>query len=135
MGLDTSMQLIMSGVLNIVQLVGVTTSIWTMDVVGRRKLLISGAVIMALSHMIIAILVGLFSSNWPSHKAEGWTSVGFLMFYMLAFGASWGPIPWAMPSGMYLLNEHLSVYSNVFRNLSILSSSQGCRSINMFQLV
>lgn len=99
MGLDTSMQLIMSGVLNVIQLVGVTTSIWTMDVVGRRKLLIGGAALMALSHIIIAILVGLFSSDWPAHKAEGWTSVAFLLFYMFSFGATWGPIPWALPSG------------------------------------
>ncbi|KAJ5822966.1 General substrate transporter [Penicillium robsamsonii] len=101
MGLDSSMQLIMSGVLNVVQLVGVTTSIWTMDVVGRRKLLIVGAALMAVSHIIIAALVGIFSSDWPSHKAEGWTSVAFLLFYMLAFGASWGPIPWAMPSEIF----------------------------------
>ncbi|KAJ5476066.1 General substrate transporter [Penicillium sp. IBT 31633x] len=101
MGLDSSMQLIMSGVLNVVQLVGVTTSIWTMDVVGRRKLLLVGAVLMALSHIIIAALVGIFSVDWPSHKAEGWTSVAFLLFYMLAFGASWGPIPWAMPSEIF----------------------------------
>ncbi|KAJ5972600.1 General substrate transporter [Penicillium vulpinum] len=101
MGLDRSMQLIMSGVLNVVQLVGVTTSIWTMDVIGRRKLLMAGAALMALSHIIIAALVGIFSVDWPSHKAEGWTSVAFLLFYMLAFGASWGPIPWAMPSEIF----------------------------------
>lgn len=101
MGLDKSMQLIMSGVLNVVQLVGVTTSIWTMDVVGRRKLLLGGAALMAISHIIIAALVGIYSVDWPSHKAEGWTSVAFLLFYMLAFGATWGPIPWAMPSGTY----------------------------------
>ncbi|KAJ5343913.1 General substrate transporter [Penicillium brevicompactum] len=101
MGLDTSMQLIMSGVLNVIQLVGVTTSIWTMDVVGRRKLLIGGAALMALSHIIIAILVGLFSSDWPAHKAEGWTSVAFLLFYMFSFGATWGPIPWALPSEIF----------------------------------
>ncbi|CAI7612097.1 unnamed protein product [Penicillium palitans] len=101
MGLDKSMQLIMSGVLNIVQLVGVTTSIWTMDVVGRRKLLLGGAVLMAISHVIIAALVGIYSVDWPSHKAQGWTSVAFLLFYMLAFGATWGPIPWAMPSEIF----------------------------------
>ncbi|CAG8921657.1 unnamed protein product [Penicillium salamii] len=101
MGLDKSMQLIMSGVINIVQLVGVTSSIWTMDVLGRRKLLIGGAVLMAVSHIIIAVLVGLYSSDWPAHKAEGWVSVAFLMFYMLSFGATWGPIPWALPSEIF----------------------------------
>lgn len=99
MGLDNDMQLIMSGVLNVLQLVGVTTSIFTMDTMGRRPLLMIGSALMAVSHIIIAVLVGMYSSNWPSHKTEGWVSAAFLLFYMVAFGASWGPIPWAMPSG------------------------------------
>lgn len=101
MGLDYSMQLIMSGVLNITQLVGVSSSIWTMDRFGRRPLLLWGSLCMTLSHVIIAALVGRFSSNWPAHRAEGWVSVAFLLFYMLSFGASWGPVPWAMPSEVF----------------------------------
>ena len=92
MGLDYSLQLIMSGVLNVVQLLGVITSLWTMDRFGRRPLLLWGSVFMTLSHLIIAILVGKFSGDWPSHRAAGWVSVAFLMFYMLSFGASWGPV-------------------------------------------
>lgn len=136
MGLDKSMQLIMSGVLNIVQLVGVTTSIWTMDVVGRRKLLLGGAALMALSHVIIAALVGIYSDDWPSHKAEGWTSVAFLLFYMLSFGATWGPIPWAMPSGTSLSPSILLIrhQSDIFRNLPFFPSCQGCCSFNLLQL-
>lgn len=99
MGLNHSMQLIMSGVLNITQLVGVSTSIWTMDRLGRRALLLWGSILMTISHVIIAILVGKFSKNWPAHRTEGWVSVAFLLFYMLSFGATWGPVPWAMPSG------------------------------------
>lgn len=92
MGLDYSMQLIMSGVLNVTQLIGVSTSIYTMDRFGRRPLLLWGSFFMAISHIIIAVLVGKFSSDWPNHRAEGWTGVAFLLFYMLAFGASWGPV-------------------------------------------
>ena len=65
MGLDHNMQLIMSGVLNITQLVGVSTSLWTMDRIGRRPLLLAGSTIMFLSHVIIAVLVGKFSYDWP----------------------------------------------------------------------
>lgn len=101
MGLDSSMQLVMSGVLNVLQLVGVTTSIFTMDTIGRRKLLMMGSVLMAIAMIIIAVLVGLYSSDWPSHQAQGWTSAAFLLFYMVAFGASWGPIPWAIPSEIF----------------------------------
>ena len=92
MGLDTDMQLIMSGVLNITQLVGVSSSIWTMDRFGRRPLLLCGSILMTISHVIIAALVGIYSSNWPAYRAEGWTSVAFLLFYMVSFGASWGPV-------------------------------------------
>ena len=120
MGLDHNLQLIMSGILNITQLVGVTTSVWSMDAIGRRPLLLGGSIVMTISHVIIAILVGKFSSNWPAHRSEGWTSVAFLFLYMLGklihprrkldvagkvepkslsgFGASWGPVPWALPS-------------------------------------
>ncbi|KAJ9255504.1 hypothetical protein DTO212C5_9134 [Paecilomyces variotii] len=101
MGLDYDMQLIMSGILNVTQLVGVFSSVWTMDTIGRRPLLLMGSIFMTISHIIIAVLVGLFDKDWPSHRAQGWTSVAFLFFYMLSFGASWGPVPWAMPSEIF----------------------------------
>ena len=92
MGLGSEMQLMMSGLLNCTQLVGVLTSLYTMDRVGRRPLLLIGSVLMLLSHLIIAILVGRFSYDWSSHKLEGWVSVVLLLFYMLSFGATWGPV-------------------------------------------
>lgn len=101
MGLDHSMQLILSGVLNVTQLVGVTTSIFTMDWAGRKTLLIWGSAGMFIAHVVIAGLVGRYSSDWAAHKAEGWVSAGFLFFYMLSFGASWGPVPWAYPAEIF----------------------------------
>ena len=92
MGLDTEMQLIMSGVLNITQLVGVSSSIWTMDRFGRRQLLLWGSLAMTVSHLIIAVLVGKYDFDWPGHRTEGWTCVAFLLLYMVSFGASWGPV-------------------------------------------
>ena len=101
MGLDHSMQLIMSGVLNVTQLVGVATSIFTMDWLGRKTLLVWGSAAMFVAHVVIAGLVGRYSGDWASHKAEGWVSAGFLFFYMLSFGASWGPVPWAYPAEIF----------------------------------
>lgn len=129
MGLDYSMQLIMSGVLNVTQLVGVSTSIWTMDRFGRRPLLLWGSLLMFISHFIIAVLVGKFSHDWPSHRPEGWASVAFLLFYMLSFGASWGPVPWAMPSEIFPSSLRakgvaLSTCSNWFNNFIIVSTYQ-----------
>ncbi|KAF2176383.1 general substrate transporter [Zopfia rhizophila CBS 207.26] len=101
LGQGYSMQLILSGVLNVTQLVGVATSLWTMDRFGRRPLLLWGAALMFTSHLIIAVLVGLFGDNWPNYRTEGWVSVAFLFFYMLSFGATWGPAPWAIPSEIF----------------------------------
>ncbi|KAK3703947.1 hypothetical protein LTR37_014165 [Vermiconidia calcicola] len=126
MGLEYEMQLTMSGVLNVCQVVACLWSLWGMDRFGRRKLLLGGGVCMVgvaetalisswakddmlmkstrqqfLSHFIIAILVGLFHDSWPQHTAAAWTSVAFLLFFMLTFGATWGPIPWAMPAEVF----------------------------------
>ncbi|KAM3448142.1 hypothetical protein MY3296_008063 [Beauveria thailandica] len=106
MGLDLNMSLIMSGVVNIAQLVGVVSSLWAMDRVGRRKLLLT--------------------DNWPQHTTAGWTSVVFLFMYMLAFGASWGPVPWAMPaeifpSSLRAKGVAISTCSNWINNFIIVS--------------
>ncbi|EAA58073.1 hypothetical protein AN6098.2 [Aspergillus nidulans FGSC A4] len=98
MGFDLSIQLIMSGVLNSLQLVGCTSTVWTMDTLGRRKLLFAGSVSETISHNIIAALVGRYSSNWASHQTAGWVSAAFLLVYMVAFGAAWGPVGLAIPS-------------------------------------
>jgi MFS family permease len=93
MGLDYEMQLTMSGVLNVCQVVACLWSLWGMDKFGRRKLLLWGGVCMFISHFIIAVLVGLYNGKWPEHEAAAWTSVAFLLFFMLSFGATWYVLP------------------------------------------
>ncbi|OCT45448.1 High-affinity glucose transporter [Cladophialophora carrionii] len=101
MNVTYNMRLVLSGVLNVTQLVGVSTSLYTMDRFGRRPLLLIGSVFMTVSHAIIAVLVGLYYGNWDDHKDKGWVAVAFLFLYMLAFGCTWGPVPWAMPSEIF----------------------------------
>ncbi|KAF7556205.1 hypothetical protein G7Z17_g1607 [Cylindrodendrum hubeiense] len=101
MGLDREMQLIMSGVLNIVQLLGVVTSLGTPDRFGRKSTLLFGSVFTFIPLLIISVTVGLFSKTWETHTAEGWASVALLLFYIFVFGASWAPVPWAMPSEIF----------------------------------
>lgn len=101
LGLSYNLQLSMSGVMNVMQLVGVTGSIFLMDKVGRRPLLLWGSLAMFISHLIVAILVGKFSSDWPAHQASAWVGVSFIFIYMISFGLSWGPVPWAMPSEIF----------------------------------
>ncbi|KPM35816.1 hypothetical protein AK830_g10753 [Neonectria ditissima] len=101
MGLSYQMQLDMSGVLNILQVVACLWSLWGMDRFGRRPLLLVGCVCMTIAHFVIAVLVGKYQNSWDTHKTEGWVSVGFLFFFMLSFGGTWGPIPWAMPAEIF----------------------------------
>lgn len=101
LGLSYNLQLSMSGVMNVMQLVGVTGSIFLMDHVGRRPLLLWGSAAMFVSHFIVAILVGKFSDSWPTHQDYAWAGVSFIFTYMISFGLSWGPVPWAMPSEIF----------------------------------
>lgn len=101
LGLSSDLQLIMSGVINIAQLLGVITSIWSMDHFGRRPLLMYGSLVMFVCHLVIAIIVGRFSHDWHASGSAGWACVALLLFYMLSFGATWGPVPWALPSEIF----------------------------------
>ncbi|KAH7057114.1 MFS transporter [Macrophomina phaseolina] len=101
MGMGYNMRLILGGVLNITQLIGVATSLYTMDAFGRRPLLIFGSAGMTICHTIIAVLVGLYFHSWDDNKDKGWVAAAFLFAYMLIFGMTWGPVPWAMPSEIF----------------------------------
>ncbi|CCG80554.1 putative MFS monosaccharide transporter [Taphrina deformans PYCC 5710] len=101
LGLSYDLQLSMSGVMNVMQLVGVTGSIFFMDHVGRRPLLLWGSAATFVSQLIVAILVGKYSNNWPDNQDKAWAGVSFVFVYMVAFGLSWGPVPWAMPSEVF----------------------------------
>lgn len=118
------MQLLLSGIINCTQLVGVASSLYTMDRFGRRPLLLVGAAVMAICHLIIAVLVGKFGGRWADFATEGWVAVAFLFLYMFSFGATWGPVPWALPSEIFPISLRakgvaLSTCSNWFNNFVI----------------
>ncbi|TGZ77435.1 general substrate transporter [Ascodesmis nigricans] len=116
LGLSPSNQLTMSGIMNILQLLGVTPSILLLDHLGRRPLLLHGSLIMTICHLLVAIIVG--------RSLNGWVGVAFIFLYMLSFGITWGPVPWAMPaelfsSSMRAKGVALAVVSNWFNNFII----------------
>jgi MFS family permease len=124
LGQGYEMQLLLSGIINCTQLVGVASSLWTMDRFGRRPLLLVGAAAMFVCHFVIAVLVGKFGGRWASFAVEGWVAVASLFLYMFAFGATWGPVPWAMPaeifpSSLRAKGVALSTCSNWFNNFVI----------------
>ncbi|CZT45296.1 related to transporter (major facilitator superfamily) [Rhynchosporium secalis] len=101
LGVDNRMQLLLPTFLQLTQLGGVATSLWTVDHFGRKPVLLVGSSGMLISHIVIAILIRKNSANWPSHSKASVAGVVFLFAYMFLFGASWGPIPWAMPAEIF----------------------------------
>lgn len=83
-GLGTSK--LLTGMINIFQLIGVSITLFYMDKFGRRPLTIWGAAMMGVPHCIMAGIVGSYSDSWPEHRAVAWFGVALLYFYMFSYG-------------------------------------------------
>ncbi|KAI0313363.1 general substrate transporter [Amylostereum chailletii] len=101
LGLDTNTSLLMSGIMNTLQLVGCFPTALLLDRVGRRALMLWGSAICLATHTITAILIGVYSQTWATHVASGWAGVGLIFVFMLVFGGTWGPIGWALPAEIF----------------------------------
>ncbi|MCJ1305505.1 hypothetical protein MMC08_008319 [Hypocenomyce scalaris] len=100
-GQDYDNSLILSGVLNITQLVAVTVCFFFIDYVGRRRLAIWWGFSMGVPYVILAVLVGLYSSDWAAHKAAGWGAVAAAFAYMCIYGSSYNALGWALPPEVF----------------------------------
>lgn len=79
-------------------------SVATVDRFGRRTLLISGGIPMILCQVIIAIILGV---KLGDHQDLS-TNLSILVMvviciFVLAFGLSWGPLGWTIPSEIFSL--------------------------------
>jgi MFS family permease len=78
------MTLILSGMVNICQLVANLPTFLYLDRLGRRKLAIFGGIAMGVPHAIMAGIVGKYSDSWTSHKSIGWFGVALICKYSIA---------------------------------------------------
>ncbi|KAM5343491.1 hypothetical protein ACJ41O_012028 [Fusarium nematophilum] len=83
LGQEYQMSLILSGMINIGQLVGVIPAMMFIDKLGRRMLAIWGAIGMAVSHAVMAGIYGAYD------------------LYVVIFGLSYGPLIWTMPAEVF----------------------------------
>ncbi|WVQ75206.1 hypothetical protein IAR50_004818 [Cryptococcus sp. DSM 104548] len=98
LGLDYQMQLDMSGVLNILQMLATFVAFLILDRVGRRAPLLVGSVVITACHVIVAAIMAVYSKDWAGHMTQAWVAVAFIFLFMFAFGLGWSPVPWAMPA-------------------------------------
>jgi len=95
--------LLASGVGGIAMFLATIPAVLYIDQIGRRPLLIVGALGMAVSHFIVAGLFGSFGHDWQNHKVAGWVAVVFVWIYEIHFGYSWGPGAWVVVSEVFPL--------------------------------
>jgi predicted MFS family arabinose efflux permease len=83
--------ILMTGINGLTYLLSTIPPWYVVDKWGRRRILLSGAVAMALSLAAISYFL------YIQIGATANLVVIFVMVYNAAFGASWGPIPWLYP--------------------------------------
>ncbi|KAG8372640.1 hypothetical protein BUALT_Bualt12G0087700 [Buddleja alternifolia] len=95
-------------------------SIATVDKWGRRVLLISGGMQMVICQVIVSIILGLkFSSDKELSKTFSILVVVIICLFVAAFGWSWGPLGWTVPSEIFSLEtrsagQSITVAVNLF---------------------
>ncbi|KAL5600979.1 hypothetical protein BROUX41_005812 [Berkeleyomyces rouxiae] len=83
--------ILMTGINGITYFLSTIPPWYIVDKWGRRVILLTGAIAMAISLAAISYFIHLDTSWTPSMV------VLFVMIYNAAFGYSWGPIPWLYP--------------------------------------
>ncbi|CAN6204460.1 unnamed protein product [Urochloa humidicola] len=79
-------------------------SIGTVDRLGRRKLLISGGIQMIVCQVIVAVILGVkFGADKQLSRSYSIAVVVVICLFVLAFGWSWGPLGWTVPSEIFPL--------------------------------
>lgn len=78
LGQEYETSLILSGMINVGQFVGVVPAMLYIDKLGRRGLAIWGAVGMCVSHAIMAGIYGAYGKSWSEHAGAGWACVAFV---------------------------------------------------------
>ncbi|KAG9456238.1 hypothetical protein H6P81_000746 [Aristolochia fimbriata] len=79
-------------------------SIATVDRLGRRVLLIMGGIQMIICQLAIAVILGLkFGADKELSKTYSVLVVILMCLFVAAFGWSWGPLGWTVPSEIFPL--------------------------------
>lgn len=84
---------------NIVNVGMTVPGIAMVELLGRRKLLMGGSVVMAVSQLLVAII----GVSTDSHAANQ-CLVAFTCIFIAGFAASWGPLCWAVVAESFALN-------------------------------
>jgi sugar porter (SP) family MFS transporter len=101
-----TLSLLATGITGIATFVSTIPAVIYVDQVGRKPVMVSGAFLMGVCHLIIAVLVGLFHNDWQNHQAAaaGWAACSLVWVFSLGFGYSWGPCAWVIVAEIFPLS-------------------------------
>lgn len=101
---SNTVSLLATGVVGIVMFIATVPAVLWVDRIGRKPVLIAGAIGMATCHIIIAILFAKNSNDWPHHQAAGWAAIAMVWLFVVHFGYSWGPCAWIIIAEIWPLS-------------------------------
>ncbi|OAA66919.1 D-xylose-proton symporter [Niveomyces insectorum RCEF 264] len=97
--------LLATGVYGIVNTLSTLPALFLIDKVGRRPLLMCGAVGTCISLVIVGAVVGRYGDSLTVHKSAGWAGIAFIYIYDINFSYSFAPIGWVLPSEIFNLGN------------------------------
>ncbi|KAG7666150.1 uncharacterized protein J8A68_000308 [[Candida] subhashii] len=98
-----TISLLASGVVGIAMFVATIPAVLWVDQLGRKPVLISGAIVMGSCHFIVAGILGGYGGDFTGHAGAGWAAVVFVWIFAIGFGYSWGPCAWVIVSEVFSL--------------------------------
>ncbi|CAI7636968.1 unnamed protein product [Penicillium viridicatum] len=99
-----TISLLATGVVGIFEFVFTIPAVLWVDKIGRKKILIAGAIGMASCHFIVAGIIGAYQGRFEEHPAAGWVAIVFVWIFIINFAYSWGPVAWIVTSEVFPLS-------------------------------
>jgi len=109
-------------IMQIINVVSTFPGLFVVESWGRRRLLIVGAIGMAISQILIAAFATAMGQD--NQTAQNRILIAFVAVYIFFFAASWGPVVWVVTSEIYPLKVRaksmsVSTFSNWLLNFGI----------------
>ena len=125
---STTVSLLATGVVGIAMWLATIPAVLYVDKLGRKPILVVGAIGMATCHIIIAVIFAKNENQWPTHQAAGWAAVTMVWLFVVHFGYSWGPCAWIVISEIWPISQRpygiaLGASSNWMNNVRRPASS------------
>ncbi|KAK3138834.1 hypothetical protein QOZ80_5AG0373960 [Eleusine coracana subsp. coracana] len=136
LGFKTDASLYSAVITGAVNVLSTLVSVYTVDRVGRRMLLLEGSVYMFLSQMAVAVVFWIKVADDAEDLGHGWAIMVVVMVctFVSSFAWSWGPICWLIPSETFPLEtrsagQSVSVCANLLMTFVMAQSflSMLCR--------